>query len=134
MFKATAAIAKGLSITFKHLLPGHSTTVQYPAVKLKMSDRFRGLHRLVPTQDREKCVACYLCPTVCPAKCITVESAENEKGEKYPEVYTIDMLRCIFCGYCVEACPVEAIEMTDGYELANYKREDFEFTKERLLK
>jgi NADH-quinone oxidoreductase subunit I len=134
MFKATAAIAKGLSITFKHLLPGHSTTVQYPAVKLQMSDRFRGLHRLVPSQDREKCVACYLCPTVCPAKCITVESAENDKGEKYPLVYKIDMLRCIFCGYCVEACPVEAIEMTDGYELANYKREDFEFTKERLLK
>jgi NADH-quinone oxidoreductase subunit I len=49
-------------------------------------------------------------------------------------VYKIDLLRCIFCGYCVEACPVEAIEMTDGYELANYKREDFNFDKERLLK
>ena len=128
------AIAKGLSITFKHMLPGHSTTVQYPTVKLQMSDRFRGLHRLVPAQDREKCVACYLCPTVCPAKCITVESAENEKGEKYPKVYKIDLLRCIFCGYCVEACPVEAIEMTGNYELANYSRDDFEFTKERLLK
>ena len=109
MFKE---FAKGLSITFKHLLPGHSTTVQYPVVKLKTADRFRGLPRLVPSQDREKCVACYLCPTVCPAKCITVVSAENDKGEKYPKVYTIDMLRCIFCGYCVEACPVEAIEMT----------------------
>jgi NADH-quinone oxidoreductase subunit I len=29
---------------------------------------------------------------------------------------------------------VEAIEMTGAYELANYKREDFNFTKERLLK
>jgi len=125
---------KGLSITFKHMLPGNSTTVQYPKEKLPTSDRFRGLHRLVPTHEREKCVACYLCPTVCPAKCITVEAAENDKGEKYPRVYQIDLLRCIFCGYCVEACPVEAIEMTDVYELANYKREDFEFTKERLLK
>lgn len=128
------AIAKGLSITFRHVFPGNSTTVQYPTVKLKPSDRFRGLHRLVPTQDREKCVACYLCPTVCPAKCITVESDENAKGEKYPKVYTIDLLRCIFCGYCVEACPVEAIEMTGEYELANFNREDFEFTKDRLLK
>ena len=126
--------SKGLSITLKHLLPGHTTTVQYPQQKLEMSPRFRGLHRLVPTQHREKCVACYLCPTVCPAKCITVESAENENGEKYPTVYKIDLLRCIFCGYCVEACPVEAIEMTDAYELANYKREDFNFDKERLLK
>jgi len=57
MFKE---FAKGLSITFKHLLPGHSTTVQYPTVKLKTSDRFRGLHRLVPSQDREK--MCRLLP------------------------------------------------------------------------
>jgi len=131
MFKA---LIQGLIITAKHLSPSKITTVQYPTVRLKVSDRFRGLHRLVPTQDREKCVACYLCPTVCPAKCITVEAAENDKGEKYPKVYQIDLLRCIFCGYCVEACPVEAIEMTGAYELANYKREDFAFTKERLLK
>lgn len=131
MFKE---FAKGLSITLKYLMPGNCTTVQYPKERCEIAPRFRGLHRLVPTQDREKCVACYLCPTVCPAKCITVESAENESGEKYPKVYEIDLLRCIFCGYCVEACPVEAIEMTDAYELANYKRDDFTFDKERLLK
>lgn len=131
MFKA---FAKGLSITLKYLAPGHTTTVQYPKERCEIAPRFRGLHRLVPTQSREKCVACYLCPTVCPAKCITVESAENESGEKYPKVYEIDLLRCIFCGYCVEACPVEAIEMTDQYELANFKREQFIFDKERLLK
>jgi NADH-quinone oxidoreductase subunit I len=127
---------QGLWITFKHLGPGNTTTVQYPRKghRLQPSDRFRGLHRLVPSQDREKCVACYLCPTVCPAKCITVESAENEKGEKYPKVYKIDLLRCIFCGYCVEACPVEAIEMTGEYELANYHREDFTFDKKRLVR
>ena len=42
---------KGLSITFKHMLPGNSTTVQYPKQKLEISDRFRGLHRLVPAHD-----------------------------------------------------------------------------------
>jgi NADH-quinone oxidoreductase subunit I len=127
--------AQGLWITFKHMLPGNSTTVQYPRVeRLPTAERFRGLHRLVPAQDREKCVACYLCPTVCPAKCITVESGENEKGEKYPVVYKIDLLRCIFCGYCVEACPVEAIEMTGEYELANYSRDDFTYEKQRLLR
>ena len=127
---------QGLWITFKHLGPGHTTTVQYPRKghRLQPAERFRGLHRLIPDHDREKCVACYLCPTVCPAKCITVESAENEKGEKYPKVYKIDLLRCIFCGYCVEACPVEAIEMTGEYELANYHREDFTFDKKRLVR
>jgi len=131
MFKE---FAKGLSITLKHLLPGNCTTVQYPKQKLEVSPRFRGLHRLIPAADREKCVACYLCPTVCPAKCITVVAAENEAGEKYPAVFEIDILRCIFCGYCVEACPKEAIEMTDAYELANFSREDFEFAKQRLLR
>ncbi len=125
---------QGLSITIRHLLPGHSTTEEYPKVKYKASERYRGLHRLVPDQNREKCVACYLCATACPAKCITIEADEDENGNKYPTVYQIDMLRCIFCGYCVEACPVEAIEMTGEYELANLVREDFCFTKERLLK
>lgn len=66
---------QGLWITFKHLGPGHTTTVQYPRKghRLQPAERFRGLHRLIPDHDREKCVACYLCPTVCPAKCITVE-------------------------------------------------------------
>lgn len=125
---------RGLSITARHLLPGHSTTVEYPKVKLEPAERFRGLHRLVPEQDHEKCVACYLCATACPAKCITIEADEDESGRKYPTVYQIDLLRCIFCGYCVEACPVEAIEMTGVYELANLRREDFTYTKERLLK
>jgi len=43
------------------------------------------------------------------------------------------MLRCIFCGYCVEACPVDALKMTGEFELANYHRSDFNFTKDRLL-
>ena len=65
---------------------------------------------------------------------LTCSGTENEKGEKYPKVYKIDLLRCIFCGYCVEACPVEAIEMTGEYELANFHREDFTFDKKRLVR
>jgi len=85
------------------------------------------------SHNKAKCVACYLCPTVCPAKCITVEAGEDANHDKFAETYEIDMLRCIFCGYCVEACPVDALKMTEKFELANYSRDDFRFTKERLL-
>jgi NADH-quinone oxidoreductase subunit I len=125
-------LLQGLKITFMHLFK-KTVTLQYPDERPNVAPIFRGLHALNVSHDRAKCVACYLCPTVCPAKCITVEAGEDENHDKFAAVYEIDMLRCIFCGYCVEACPVDAIRMTQAFELANYKRDDFVFTKERLL-
>lgn len=125
-------LIKGLTITLKHLFK-KPVTLLYPEERPEVSANFRGLHALKVSHDRAKCVACYLCPTVCPAKCITVEAGEDKNHDKYADVYEIDMLRCIFCGYCVEACPVDALKMTGEFELANYKRSDFVYTKERLL-
>lgn len=127
-----APLIKGLQITFSHLFK-KAVTLQYPEQRPNVAPNFRGLHTLKVSHDRAKCVACYLCPTVCPAKCITVEAGEDANHEKYAAKYEIDMLRCIFCGFCVEACPVDALGMTKTFELANYKREDFVFSKERLL-
>ena len=125
-------LLQGLKITFMHLFK-KPVTLQYPDERPKVAPNFRGLHALNVSHDKAKCVACYLCPTVCPAKCITVEAGEDANHDKFAEKYEIDMLRCIFCGYCVEACPVDAIRMTQTFELANYKRSDFVFTKEILL-
>ena len=125
-------LIKGLQITFSHLFK-KAVTLQYPEQRPNVAPNFRGLHTLKVSHDKAKCVACYLCPTVCPAKCITVEAGEDANHEKFAAKYEIDMLRCIFCGYCVEACPVDAIGMTQNFELASYKREDFVFSKERLL-
>jgi len=127
-----APLIKGLQITFGHLFK-KAVTLQYPEEKPNVAPNFRGLHTLKVSHDKAKCVACYLCPTVCPAKCITVEAGEDANHDKFASVYEIDMLRCIFCGYCVEACPVDAIGMTQTFELANYKRTDFVFSKDRLL-
>lgn len=125
-------LIKGLQITFKHMFK-KAVTLQYPDERPNVAPNFRGLHTLKVSHDKAKCVACYLCPTVCPAKCITVDAGEDASHDKFAATYEIDMLRCIFCGYCVEACPVDALGMTQAFELANYKREDFVFTKERLL-
>ncbi len=124
-------LLQGLKITFLHLFK-KPVTLMYPDEQPNVAPNYRGLHALKVSHEKAKCVACYLCPTVCPAKCITVEAGEDANHEKYAEKYEIDMLRCIFCGYCVEACPVDALKMTQTFELASYKREDFVFTKERL--
>jgi NADH-quinone oxidoreductase subunit I len=43
------------------------------------------------------------------------------------------MLRCIFCGMCEEACPEDAIYLEKKYELADYDRDAFIYTKAELM-
>jgi NADH-quinone oxidoreductase subunit I len=137
-----AATAKGLGVTLKHFwnnfpfwrpqkplsergkggAPGDVKgndieTVQYPEEKVTYPERFRGLHRLMLRDDGNvRCVACMLCPTVCPAHCITIipEESDAKAIEKRPMVFEIDELRCVVCGLCVEACPCDAIRMDTG--------------------
>jgi len=127
------AIPKGLLVTFKHLFKP-SVTIRYPEVKIKLPERYRGLHYLTRDENgKEKCVCCGLCAVVCPSGCIYMEPKENDRGERYALVYEINELRCIFCGYCEEACPVGAIFLGKEYEFSNDEREKFIYTKEELL-
>ncbi len=119
----------------KTTILGKPITLMYPEEQWTPYPRFHGLHKLLRDDNgKEKCVACCLCAAVCPAQCITIETAENENHEKYASSYQIDLSRCIFCGYCVEACPVGALLMTGEYELAEYTREGMLYNKERLLR
>ena len=133
------AFAKGFKTTFRAML-SKPTTVQYPEQRMVMAKRYRGLHKLLRYNDgMEKCIGCSLCAANCPAKAIRVVAAENTEteryspGERYAKIYEINMIRCIFCGYCQEACPTGAIVLRKDFELANYRREDFVYTKEMLL-
>jgi NADH-quinone oxidoreductase subunit I len=88
---------------------------------------------MLTTEDgKAKCVACGLCPTVCPANCIKLTPGEDEQGNRYPLVFEIDEFRCIFCGYCQEVCPEEAIHVGRHYENAEYDRASFIYDLERL--
>jgi NADH-quinone oxidoreductase subunit I len=121
------------------------STVQYPEEKAIYPVGYRGLHRLVPREDgKPRCVACYMCATVCPAQCIYIEageyspeddSAESRVIEKFPRQFVIDQLRCVVCGLCVDACPKDAIRMdTYAHADSEYERKDFVYDIPRLLK
>jgi NADH-quinone oxidoreductase subunit I len=142
--KDAAAIAKGMSITFKEMF--QPTEVEnYPDGKgpmrgAKFEERFRGKHQLQRDENGlEKCVACFLCAAACPSNCIYIEAAENTEekrissAERYAKVYNIDYNRCIFCGYCVEACPTDAITHGHGFELASLNATNLVMRKEDLL-
>ena len=106
-------ILKGMLITLREFFR-KPVTIQYPEHKPKISERFRGEHRLTKDeQGHMKCVACYMCATACPAHCINIEAEaappDWEGRDKIPRVFEIDMLKCIYCGYCVEACPKNAL-------------------------
>jgi ferredoxin len=67
---------------------------------------------------------------------IGAENTAQERrspGERYAARYEIDELRCIFCGLCEEACPTDAIVLTPRFEMADYRRGAFIYTKDRLL-
>lgn len=144
------AVFKGLGTTLRHMVKAvgngkGSKVMQYPEERRENMPveeggmyvgNFRGFHRLNRDEDgRVKCVACFMCPTACPANCIHIEGGESpwDDREKYPLKFDIDELRCIFCGMCEEACPVDAIELTHSYDIVGMTRQEMIFDKEKLL-
>ncbi len=135
-------IFKGLATTFGHarrtlMRPEASTTLMYPEVQPDLPRDYRARHRLMKRPDASpRCVACYMCSTACPARCINIvaEESPDHHIEKRPAKFEIDLLLCVFCGFCVEACPCDAIRMdTKKAILAGDNRADFVVDKATLM-
>jgi NADH-quinone oxidoreductase subunit I len=139
-----SAIFSGMKTTLKHFSANLSDaskipTLCYPEEKpTDITPHYRGVHRLTHRKEDNSiaCVACFMCATACPAKCIEIVAQEREDGvdEKMPKIFNIDLLECVFCGFCVEACPCDAIRMDSGiYSVIGESRDDFIYNKAKLL-
>jgi NADH-quinone oxidoreductase subunit I len=137
-------ILRAMGVTLRYFFT-KPVTVQYPDEKVKLYPRFRGRHELRYYEDGlnkglERCIGCALCAAYCPTQCIYVQAGENKDGvqrspgERYAEIYEINLLRCMFCGYCEEACPTGAIVLRREFALADYSRESLIYTQDRLLR
>lgn len=61
--------------------------------------------------DRETCIGCGQCVSVCPSKAIKFKEDE--------EKIKIYVTRCTFCALCTDICPVNCLEMDeDGFLIA----------------
>jgi NADH-quinone oxidoreductase subunit I len=135
-------IAKGLASTFKHVWltspnPGTMPTLEYPEQQPEIPRDYRSQHRLMKRPDGEsRCVACFMCSTACPARCINIvaEESDDKHIEKKPASFEIDLLLCIYCGLCVEACPCDAIRMdTKKAIIVDDARSKFIIDKDQLM-
>jgi len=129
-------LIEGLFLTFSYQRPSLNYTEQYPKVRPKVAERFRGAPRLNndPENGETLCIACNLCALACPEHCIEVGWERDAQGKKALTTYVFDISRCMFCGLCEDACPVDALELTQDFELASYTREGWIWDRETLEK
>ena len=101
----------------KKVIKTGTVTSSYPLEPIAVDKNFRGK----PEHNPQQCIGCAACVNACPSNALTVETdlATQELAWQF------NLGRCIFCGRCEEVCPTVAIKLSQEYELAVWRKEDF---------
>ena len=129
LFKGTHSLIKGMEVTGKELFT-KKVTEQYPEnrAELKIPERFRAtLQFIYDEEGYHKCIACKTCERNCPNGTIQITTRmvdlPNGKKKMKLDKYIYDLGSCTFCGLCVNTCPTNAIEFSNDFEQAVFRRE-----------
>ena len=129
LFKGTHSLIKGMEVTGKELFTKR-VTEQYPEnrAELKIPERFRAtLQFIYDEEGYHKCIACKTCERNCPNGTIQITTRmvdlPNGKKKMKLDKYIYDLGSCTFCGLCVNTCPTNAIEFSNDFEQAVFRRE-----------
>ena len=95
-------------------------TEEYPEVRPKLSERFRG-GRL--ELDVDKCIACGICAMNCPNASIRLVTVKDEAGKRKLGEYEHDAGACMYCNLCIENCPQKCIVWDKKFDFAGYSRQ-----------
>ncbi|CAI9388990.1 MULTISPECIES: 2-oxoacid:acceptor oxidoreductase family protein [Bacillaceae] len=63
----------------------------------------------IPKFDKESCINCASCDTVCPDLCFVWDKRVNKRGKQIMTLQGIDYQYCKGCLKCIEACPTSAL-------------------------
>jgi len=116
----------GMAVTIRYFVKP-PVTVRYPRQKIEMSRAYRGYPRLLldPETRTHRCIACEMCARICPSQLIAVAGAKLVGAkQKVPYTYVHEYYYCSLCGLCLESCPTAALEFSQEYRLAGFRRED----------
>ena len=108
----------GMRITGKYFLQ-KPITVQYPDERLRIPDRYRGVHYL----EQERCICCQACAKACPVDCIEMDAVRHGKELEWV-LFTLDYQKCMFCELCVYPCPKDCIHMGKEFAFVVEDRKD----------
>jgi len=129
IFKGAHSLIKGMEVTGKELFT-KKVTEQYPENRneLKIPERFRAtLQFIYDDEGYHKCIACKTCERNCPNGSIQITTRmvdlPNGKKKMKLDKYIYDLGSCTFCALCVTSCPTDAIEFSNDFEQAVFRRE-----------